>query len=64
MGPRPGRTRCRQLTFPLAGILTAWKSEAPTPLEAYIAWPARNAVNAVTTEMTSVTAVNAIALAA
>jgi hypothetical protein len=57
-------TRCRQLTFPLAGILTALKSEAPTPLEEYIACPARNATNEVTTEMTSATAVNAIALAA
>src|SRR6202042_1745786 len=41
--PGPAGTPCRQLTFPLAGILTAWKSEAPKPLEAYIPWPARNA---------------------
>ena len=40
------------------------KSEAPTPLDAYSAWPAKNATNAVTRDTTSVTTANVIALAA
>ena len=40
------------------------KSDTPTPLDAYSAWPAKKAVNAVTRDTTSVTTANVIALAA
>ncbi len=53
-----------QFVIALAGTVTAWNSDAATPLPDSIAWPAKNATNAVTSETTSVTTANAIALAA